>query len=74
MCKKELKALCDKASEQLSRCWVPTTLAVVISVAVSKLGMPIIALAGIGCGTYAYIKGYRVRLVKPTEDSDEAHY
>ena len=65
--KKTCEDLLRTAKLQLKRCCIPTTLAVVTSVIISKLGTPIIPVALIGAGGWAWWRGYRVRIVKPHE-------
>jgi hypothetical protein len=55
----------ETATKQLRQCAVPTVLAIIVSVLISKLGMPLVALALVVGGGYAWWRGYRVKIVKP---------
>ena len=63
----------ETAKRQLEQSCIPTCVAISASVVISKLGLPLIVTGGAMASAYAYWKGYRVRLVKPTEESDETN-
>jgi hypothetical protein len=55
------------AGVQMRRCCIPTAVAITTSVVLSKIGAPIVPIALIGAGGYAWWRGYRVKVVKPDE-------
>lgn len=60
---------------QMKRCCIPTAVSITASVVLSKIGAPIVPLALIGAGGYAWIKGYRIRIAKAnkTYNKGEKH-
>ena len=58
------------AKSQMRRACIPTAVAVTTSVVISKLGAPIVPIALIGAGGWAWWKGYRIRVVKPGEEDE----
>ena len=63
--KTEPECFMDMATSQMKRCAIPTAVAITTSVVLSHVGAPIVPLALVGAGGYAWWKGYRVRVVKP---------
>ena len=64
------------AKRQFRRSCIPTATAVLVSVGISKLGIPAIPLIAVGAVGVAFHKGYRLRinLVRPgTPDTSSAH-
>jgi len=59
------------AKLQMRRACIPTAVAVTTSVVISKLGAPIVPIAAIAAGGWAYFRGYRIRIVKPGEDAND---
>lgn len=63
--------LLRQAKTQMKRCCIPTAVAITTSVVLSKIGAPVVPIALIGAGGWAWWKGYRIRVVKPGEADDE---
>ena len=57
------------AASQMRRCCIPTAVAITTSVVISNIGAPIVPVALVGVGGYAWWRGYRIRVVKPGEDT-----
>lgn len=56
-----------KACVQMKHGAVPTAVAVTTSVMIGKISAPIVPLALIAAGGWAWWKGYRIRIQKPEE-------
>lgn len=65
------KAFLSKAKQQFKSASIPTITAVAASVVISKMGVPLIAICGVCAAGYAYWRGYRLKLTKPTAQESE---
>ena len=71
MTKKKRKFF-EIAKRQFRRSCIPTTTAVLVSVMISKLGIiPALPFILISSTVYAWVKGYKIRLVKPEDETNE---
>ncbi len=61
----KIDPLIEKARGQIRRCCFPMALAVVISVLIANMGMPLILLAILAGIGWAWWRGWRISLKKP---------
>jgi len=53
------------AKIQMRHACIPTVVAISTSVVLTEIGAPIVPLAVIGAGGYAWWRGYRIRVEQP---------
>jgi hypothetical protein len=61
----------EEARRQFRRSCIPTATAVLLSVGISKLGIPALPLIAVGGAGVAWWKGYRLRVVRLDDDADQ---
>ncbi len=61
----KIDPLIEKARRQVRRCGFPMATAIVVSVLIAQMGMPLVLLAILGGGGWAWWRGWRITVKKP---------
>lgn len=61
----KIDPLLDKARGQIRRCAFPMATAIIISVLIARMGMPLILLALLCGAGWAWYRGWRVSIKRP---------